>query len=213
MNIGEELRKYEGQPITRQVLMEILRDYKRPADKIHELVSKELLTPVKRGVYIHGPALGIPAPEKMLLANHIWGPSYVSVDTALSYWGLIPERVAEITSMTTSVAKTYRTKAGRFRYIRLPLPYYSFGIQQVELSTNQHALIAGKEKAICDKIVTTPMVKLRSVIQTRQYLTEDLRIERYQLQELDLRKIQSWVKDAPKKESIGILLKTLINLL
>src|SRR5690606_24647408 len=113
-----------GQPITRQILMDLLRDYRRPYDKINELTKQGFLMQVKRGVFIPGSRLSAQVPEKLLLANHLWGPSYVSSDSALSYWGLIPERVYETLSMTTNLAKTYKTPVGRFRYIRLPLPYY-----------------------------------------------------------------------------------------
>lgn len=153
MEFPEAIKAYAGQPITRQGLMSMLHDYKRPYDKINELVKQKILIPVKRGFFVPGPKLGIQPPENILLANHLWGPSYVSSDTALSFWGMIPERVYEICSMTTNLAKVYKTPVGRFRYIRLPLPYYSFGIQRIELASGQMALMAGKEKSLCDKIV------------------------------------------------------------
>ncbi len=212
MSFIEEIKDYSGQPLTRQILMDLLQDYRRPYDKINELVKQNILTQVKRGVFIPGPQSSIQGPEKLLLANHLWGPSYVSSDSALSYWGLIPERVYETLSMTTNLAKTYKTPAGRFRYIRLPLPYYSFGIQSVELASRQMALIAGKEKSLCDKIVTTSGLKLRSVKQTREYLTEDLRISKENLREINSSLISDYIKGAPKQDSISILIKTLNEL-
>ena len=212
MILTEELENYEGQPLTRQVLMHILKDYKRPYDKINELTKAKKLIPIKRGVFIPGPATPMVVPEKILLANHLWGPSYVSSDSALSYWGMIPERVYETVSMTTNRTKTYRTPIGRFSYIRLPLPYYSFGIQRIELASRQMALIANREKAICDKIITTPGLKLRSVKQTKHYLMEDLRISREILRELNTALVNDYLPDAPKAESISILIKTLNDL-
>lgn len=212
MDFTEAIRDYSGQPLTRQVLMNLLQEYRRPYDKINELVNQKVLVRVKRGLFIPGPQASIQAPEKLLLANHLWGPSYVSSDSALSYWGLIPERVYEILSMTTNLAKTYKTPAGRFRYTRLALPYYSFGIQRVEIATRQMTLIAGKEKSLCDKIITTQRLKLRSVRQTREYLMEDLRINRDSLRELDTDIINDYLKEAPKQDSIMILIKTLNDL-
>lgn len=212
MYFQELLKDYAGQPLTRQVLMELLKNYKRPYDKINELVKQKLLLPVKRGIFIPGPELKIAGPEKFLLANHIWGPSYVSSDTALSHWGLIPERVYEIFSMSTSISKIYRTPAGRFKYHHLPLPYYSFGQQQVELVPTQRVLMASPEKALCDKIIATPRLVLRSVKQAREYLTADLRIEKQHLRELNLRNIKEWRKGAPKESSISLLYKTLSEL-
>ena len=212
MEVIDAIRNYAGQPITRQLLMDLLRDYRRPYDKISELVKQNILTQIKRGVFIPGPQLSVQVPENLLLANHLWGPSYVSSDSALSYWGLIPERVYETLSMTTNTAKTYKTPVGRFRYIRLPLPYYSFGLQRVELATKQMTLIACKEKSLCDKIVTTQGLKLRSVKQSREFLMDDLRISSDSLKELNTQEIKGYLKDAPKQDSISILIKTLNDL-
>lgn len=212
MDFKEAIKNYSGQPLTRQILMDLLQNYRRPYDKISELINQKLLVQVKRGVFIPGPKASVTAPEMLLLANHLWGPSYISSDSALSYWGLIPERVFETLSMTTNLAKTYNTTVGRFRYIRLPLPYYSFGIQRVELASRQMTLMAGKEKSLCDKIITTQRLKLRSVKQTREYLMEDLRISRESLRELNTSKIKDYIKEAPKQESILILIKTLNDL-
>lgn len=212
MDFAEAIKNYSGQPLTRQIMMDLLQDYRRPYDKISELISQKLLVQVKRGVFIPGPQASVPMPEKLLLANHLWGPSYVSSDSALSYWGLIPERVYETLSMTTNLAKTYKTPVGRFRYIRLPLPYYSFGIQRMELATKQMTLIAGKEKSLCDKVITTQRLKLRSIKQTREYLMEDLRISRESLRELDTGIMNDYLKESPKHDSISILIKTLNDL-
>lgn len=212
MHFTEAIRNYSGQPLTRQILMDLLKEYRRPYDKINELVNQKMLVQVKRGVFIPGPQALVPAPETLLLANHLWGPSYVSSDSALSYWGMIPERVYETLSMTTNLAKTYKTPVGRFRYIRLPLPYYSFGIQRVELAAKQMTLIAGMEKSLCDKIITTQRLKLRSVKQTREYLMEDLRISRDTLRELNTGVINEYIRESPKQDSISILIKTLNDL-
>lgn len=212
MNIQEAIAPYAGQPLTQQLLQDILKDYKRPFDKISELVKQELLIQVKRGLYIPGERLKLSPPVSFLLANHLYGPSYVSMDAALSFWGLIPERVYEISSVTPRAAKKYRTEAGRFSYTRLPLPYYSYGIRLVEVTTNQTVLMASPEKALCDKIITTSKILLRSMTQTRDLLTEDFRIEKSSLQKLDAGAISRWTKMAPKKTSLTMLVKTLNSL-
>ena len=193
-------------------MLDLLRDYKRPHDKISELVKRKMLTQVNRGLFIPGPATLVEVPEDLLLANHLWGPSYVSSDSALAYWGLIPERMYETISMTTHLAKSYQTPVGRFRYIRLPLPYYAYGIKSIALTASQTCMIAGKEKALCDKIITTQRLKLRSVKQARHYLMEDLRIQTEDLRALDTKEIEDYLTDAPKRESLSILVKTLLDL-
>ena len=209
MSFKEDVLKYAEEPLTRQIIMDLLKKYKRPNDKIHELVKKGELVTLKNGLYIAGPNLRLTRPEPFLVANHLWGPSYVSVETALSYWGWIPERVYEICSVTFKAAKNYHTPIGRFRYFHATLPYYSFGIRIVSLTPRQVVLMASPEKALCDTILTTSGLFLRSNRQVLAYLVEDLRIDEDQLKQMDTDAIASWIVDAPKKSSLSMLVKTI----
>ncbi len=193
-------------------MMDLLREYKRPNDKINELVKSGELIAVKKGLYIPGAKINIAKPEPFLLANHLRGPSYVSLESALSFWGFIPERVYEVSSITIKPAQTYKTSVGRFTYAHAALPYYAFGIRSVSLTPRQVVLIASPEKALCDKIVMTSGIYLRSVKQAREFLTDDLRIDEDSLRKLNLDEMNSWVNDAPKKSSLDMLVKTLKNL-
>jgi hypothetical protein len=206
------MQEYAGQPLTKQVILDVLKEYKRPYDKINELVKQGVLILVKRGMYIPGSKLKISKPEPFLLANHMYGPSYISLESSLSYWAFIPKRVYEISSMTMLSTKTFKTPVGRFSYFHLPLPYYSFGIRQVELSMNQRILMASPEKALCDKIINTSGLLLRSSRQVKEWLFDDMRISRENIINLDYREMSKWVKEAPKKSSINMLVKTLAGL-
>ncbi|MBL4675370.1 MAG: hypothetical protein JKY70_04070 [Mucilaginibacter sp.] len=123
MEIRDYIADYATQPITHQLLISILKDYKRPNDKIKALRANGLLQSLKKWLYVAGPNIRSSKPENRLLANHIYGPSYVSMDTALAYYGLIPERVYEIASMTSKHSKTFQTPVGTFSYTHLPFPY------------------------------------------------------------------------------------------
>ena len=212
MNFGELIRPFAEEPLPLQVLLDLLKEYKRPYDKINELVKKGELIMLKKGFYVSGPHLNIQRPESFLIANHLWGPSYVSLESALSHWSLIPERVYETSSVTMKAAKTYQTPIGRFSYLRAPIPYYSFGIKTVALTKKQFALVASPEKALCDKIVMTSGIFLRSMIQVKEFLLEDLRIETDSLRQFNLQEMASWTNDAPKKTSLTMLIKTLQDL-
>jgi hypothetical protein len=212
MTFKEAVLEYAEEPLTKQIMIDLLKEYKRPNDKINELVKKGELTTVKKGLYVAGPQITVTKPEPFLIANHLWGPSYLSLEAALSYWGLIPERVYEFSSMTTKTSKSYKTPLGRFRYFHAPLPYYSFGIKSVELTPRQVALIASPEKALCDKIITTSGILLRSSRQVREYLIDDLRIEEEMLRKLDTGAISTWIRDAPKKSSLSMLVNTITSL-
>lgn len=206
------VKNFTNAPLTRQVMLDILKEYKRPNDKISELIKSGDLISLKKGLYVPGLNADLTGPELFLIANHLWGPSYVSLESAMSYWGLIPERVYEISSVTMKLSKKYKTPKGRFSYRFMPSPYYSFGILSIELSPGQVAIVATPEKALCDKIISTAGLTLRSSVQTLDFLLKDLRIDPESLQKLNLKELRSWVEDAPKKESLRMLVKTLEKL-
>jgi hypothetical protein len=212
MNLRRKIKAYTEAPITHAVVMEALASYNRPNDKISEMIRRGELIALRRGLYVAGPELDLPIPDRFVIANHLRGPSYISLESALSYWNLIPERVYEISSVTTKTTGSYNTPLGRFTFQHLSTPYYSFGIRSVRLTALQTALIASPEKAICDKIVMTSGVLLRSISQTLDFLCEDLRIDEAQLHTLDINSIQSWVEDAPKRSSLQMLVNTLQRL-
>ena len=212
MDIKQQLSEYAGQLITHQLLTGLLKDYSRPNDKIKALKDEGILEAVKRGFYIAGKSTNITRPERSLIANHLYGPSYVSAEAALMHYGLIPERVYTVTSMTTKPSKSFKTLSGFYTYNYLPLPYYSFGLDMAILATNQQAIMATPEKALADKIVTTPGVILRSMSSALDYATEDLRMEPSELKNFDTSRMLTWLPDAPKRESLEILIKMIKRL-
>lgn len=209
MNFRRNIRNYPEAPLPHNLLMEELAAYGRPNDKISELLRSGELLALRRGLYVAGPETDLPIPHLLLIANHLRGPSYVSLESALSYWGMIPERVFEISSVTLKTSKVYTNDLGRFSFRHLSSPYYSFGVQSVELAPRQVAMIASREKAVCDKIVLTSGVLLRSVAQTRNFLLDDLRLDIDELSSLSIPTIQSWIEDAPKSSSLQMLINTL----
>lgn len=212
MDFRKQIKEFAETPISRHVMLELLRDYKRPNDKISELLKNKSLLAIKRGLYIVGSKMDLTEPEPFLIANHLRGPSYVSLESAMSYWNMIPERAYEISSVTTQTTRRYNTAVGRFSYQHLRTPYYSFGLKNINHSPKQNMLIASPEKALCDKIVLTTKIDLRSRTQTRDFLMEDLRIEEEMLHSLDTSLIEFWIPDAPKKNSLKMLVKTLLEL-
>jgi len=212
MNFRTVIKEYAEAPITRHIILELLSDYQSPNDKISELLKSKELISIRRGLYITGPKMDLTTPEPFLIANHLRGPSYVSLESALSYWNMIPERAYEISSVTIKTSKLYKTPVGRFSYQQLKIPYYSYGIKNIKYSPKQTMLVASPEKALCDKVVLTPKIYLRSIKQTREFLLEDLRMNSEVLGTLDTKVMELWIKNAPKKSSLKMLIKTLIEL-
>lgn len=212
MDFRKMIKEYAEAPISRHLILDLLSEYQRPNDKISELIKSKALISVRRGLYIVGPKTDLPTPEPFLIANHLRGPSYVSLESALSYWNMIPERAYEISSVTIKTSKLYKTPVGRFSYRQLKTPYYSYGIKNIRHSSKQSILVASPEKALCDKIVLTPKIHLRSITQTQDFLMEDLRMDSEVLSTLDTKVMESWIENAPKKSSLEMLIKTLKEL-
>ena len=207
MEIAQSIQQYASYPIPHHVMSWLLRKYRQPNDKIHYLIREGLLEQVRRGLYIAGPAITPFRPEPFLMANHILGPSYVSLESALAYHGLTPEKVYEISSVTTKVRRKFSTPLGVFSYTKLPLPYYSYGILSVEVDSQHRFLIASPEKALFDKIITTAGVEFRSKNNVTTYLEQDLRVDMDALKEFDVSLMETWISTSPKKSSLSLLME------
>lgn len=212
MNVRMLLAEYAEQPISTQILLTILKDYNRPYDKIMDLVNQGDLIQLRKGLYMTTNSISTNRPEPFLLANHLYGPSYVSLDSALFYWGFIPERVFEITSVTSKLSKRSTIENNVFSYTHLPLAYYPLGIKSIALTDKQTVLIASPEKCICDKVITTAGVNLRSKRQAMAFLVQDLRMDKDRLRELNLREIVKWLPVCPKEASIKNIIESIADL-
>jgi hypothetical protein len=212
MDVRKLLVEYAEQPLSTQILLTLLRDYKRPYDKIIDLVNQGDLIQLRKGLYMTTTSISTNRPEPFLIANHLYGSSYVSLDSALYYWGFIPERVFEITSVTSKIAKRSIVQNTVFSFTHLPLAYYPVGIKSIALTDVQTVLIASPEKCICDKVITTAGVNLRSKKQAMTFLVEDLRMEKDRLRELNLREMVKWLPICPKRSSIKNLIEAIAEL-
>lgn len=151
VNIMLQLRsKSQGEEIDYTFVMDCLKDYKSPRAKLTTLLQKGDLIRVKKGLYLFGSEYrrGLYSPE--IMANKIYGPSYVSREYALAYYGLIPEYVAEVTSISTKRARNFDTPIGRFSYAYLPPKLYQVNFNLVSVRNNETALLATPEKALTD---------------------------------------------------------------
>ncbi|GHU95483.1 hypothetical protein FACS1894156_5140 [Bacteroidia bacterium] len=207
----ERLKKLGIIPINKDILYSLYGDLKRPDEKVSELERKGLVIRVKRNLYVVSPKVHNQEISTELVANHLYGPSYVSLESALVYYGLIPERVFTMRSVTTKLHKQYDTPLGHFEYVKVPAQYYPIGVRQEIIDNSYAFLIATPEKALCDKIVTTPNLRLQSVKAMREYLEDDLRIDFSAVENFDLDIIRQCVEVGRKKGELGVLMKFLEN--
>jgi predicted transcriptional regulator of viral defense system len=130
-------------------LISQLGEYKNQRSKISSLIKKKEIIRVKKGLYVLGEDYQKPFSHE-ILANLIYGPSYISLEFALSHYGLIPERVNTITSITSKRNKIFKTSIGNFTYNYLPLKLYPVGLRRVEIEHKRAFIIASKEKSLAD---------------------------------------------------------------
>lgn len=113
------------------------------------------LIQLRRGVYAIAKPYRQIEPHPFLVANALRKNSYVSLQSALAFHGLIPEYVPVCTSVTTSRSEQLETALGTYTYRRMK-PDYLFGFGQVEVASNQLAFVAVAEKALLDLVYLTP---------------------------------------------------------
>ena len=157
--------------VTTSMLKEKFHDYVDPLDKIKRDADKGVIVRLAKGIYETDKNT-----EPCLLAESILSPSYLSFDWALSFYGLIPERVFAITSASLGLRKnkTFENQFGRYEYTDIPVEAFSEGLTYLE-NSEYAAKIAMKEKAICDSLCKWRVVK--NVKELKELLFEDKRID------------------------------------
>ncbi|QTA81223.1 Uncharacterized protein dnl_35540 [Desulfonema limicola] len=146
------------------LLLHALRDYKKPRDKIRGLTRGKDIIRVKKGLYVLGKDYNKPY-NKYVLSNLIYGPSYITGQTALEFWNMIPERVELIISMTTKRKKKFETPVGSFSYLYCPKPAFPIGIKLENAGDEKNFLIASSEKALCDIVAMQTHIKSQKEMQ------------------------------------------------
>ena len=169
--------------LTTNILKEKYIDYVNPLDKIKRDADEGKIFRLTRGVYETDRAV-----NPLFLASAIMSPSYISFDSALSYYGLIPERVVAITSASLCVRKnkTFTNVFGRYEFSDIPPEAFSSGTTIIK--DNNHAMrIASKEKAICDSLYKWRII--HSIKDLKILLFDDKRIDEDEFSELDFNEL------------------------
>lgn len=163
-------------------LMDHFRSFANPRAKIVRLERQKELIRLKRGLYVTARAVEENLPVG-LIANRLYGPSYVSFEYALRLYGLIPEHVPNVTSATRSKHHTRRfdTPLCSFYYRDVREEAFPREIVYREESGVRY-LVASSEKALCDQLSTIAGIRtLRSI---EILLRDDLRIDLDDIAEL-----------------------------
>ena len=186
--------------LTTSMLKEKLSNYANPLDKIKRDADSGALIRLTRGLYEVNPTI-----DPCFLASTILAPSYLSFDWALSYYGLIPEKVFAITSATLNMRKnkTYVNAFGRFEYSDIPESAFSEGLSYIE-NDEYIVKIATKEKAICDSLSKWRVVK--NIKELKELLFTDKRIDEYEFSMCDFT-LMKRLASLYKKTNLDMLVK------
>ncbi len=195
-------------PVQTGTLSTVFNHLAAPKEKIRALEKDGQLIRLKRGLYVVSSDVSGKPVNACLCANHIYGPSYVSQQWALRWYGLIPERVYSVTSVTTKRSRTFENALGRFSYEQVRPEYFSIGISHIEEDGITY-LMASIEKALCDTILHDSYLPSQSVKGLWRYLEEDLRFDMDELERLDIKTIETCAKYGMKQKILNNLLTIL----
>jgi len=129
--------------------------------QLSRFIKKNLIRQIKRGLYCFDPN----EIDELELSQRLYQPSYISLETALNYYGIIPDVSQTVTSVALTTTKTIQSDFGVFSYVKIK-PILYFGFMKVKsANSNGFYSIACKEKALLDyfyvrKIRTTGDLRL-----------------------------------------------------
>lgn len=149
--INDLFKEVDTAYIETQNLLPLLNAYSNPRDLIARLVKRGELIRVKNGFYIIAEKIKKDSTPYAQIANLLYGPSYLSFEWALAFYGLIPEGVYVVSSASAVKSKIFSTPIGTFDYFALSHARYVVGIDQLENGTGKF-LIATPEKALADLV-------------------------------------------------------------
>ena len=175
-----------------------------PADVRRQLSrwkTRGRLEQLRRGLYVFAQPYRKVEPHPFVVANRIQAGSYVSMQSALAFAGMIPEYVAAVTSVCTARPTQRHTPLGSFIYRHIKTELF-WGYRRLELSAGQQAFVAYPEKALLDLFYLHPGAD------------DPAYIEQLRLQNLDLFNLQRFDAmvervDRPKLRRAAELLRDL----
>ena len=203
-----ELEHFGNIPVSTSAVTSLFSELKAGNQKVRNLEMAGKIIRLKKGLYVVDPKVSRVPLSTELIANHLYAPSYVSMQTALRYYGLIPEAVYTTQSMTLKHSRNFDTPLGRFQYQMISREAFAVGITYIN-KQNYSFLIATPEKALCDLIANSPQVNLRYLKDVETFLEEDIRMDMEEVKKMNLTLFQNYAQVGKKASSIETLIKYL----
>ncbi len=197
------LHKVSQEPLFRTGLLTAGEDLLRVRIQISRWVDDGKLLRLRKGIYALAEPYRKSNPHPFLVANFIKPSSYVSLQSALSFYSMIPEYVPLVISVTTLRPETISNAFGDFEYRHVKQSNF-FGYELIQLGQGQSAFIATPEKALLDLLYLTPDAD------SIEYLSE-LRLQN--LEKLNRKRLKDFSKkfNTPKIDRCFKYIVSLMN--
>jgi predicted transcriptional regulator of viral defense system len=152
LDLLKTLKKHLSSPVFQ--IDEIKHLIKKSDDSLYSLIKRakkrgELIS-LKKGLY-HQALDSEKKINLFNLAQYLYGPSYISFESALSFHGWIPERVPFLTNSCIQRNQQFKTSLGTFTFEKIPLDNFYCGTEHI-CSTSENYIIAKPWKALLDLI-------------------------------------------------------------
>ena len=193
-------------PVTTSIIESLYPELKSANKKVTWLEKQGVIIRLKRGLYVVNPEHSGKTLSSELIANHLYTPSYISMSTALRYYGLIPEAVYVHQSMTVKHSRSFQTPVGSYDYKYISREAFSIGVRSMHKG-DYAFLIASPEKALCDLIANSSKVNLRYMKDVEIYLEQDIRMDMDEFYKMDETIFKDYIMVGKKADSISRLLK------
>ena len=195
-------------PVTTSIIESLYPELKSANKKVTWLEKQGFIIRLKRGLYVVNPEYSRKTLSSELIANHLYAPSYISMSTALRYYGLVPEAVYVHQSMTVKHSRGFQTPIGGYDYKYISREAFPIGVRSIHKG-DYAFLMASPEKALCDLIANSSKVNLRYMKDVETYLEQDIRMDMEEFYRMDATIFEDYIKVGKKADSVSTLLKFL----
>jgi len=201
--MDRQLSEIETIPVTTSIIESLYPELKSANKKVTWLEKQGVIIRLKRGLYVINPEYSGKTLSSELIANHLYTPSYISMSTALRYYGLIPEAVYVHQSMTVKHPRSFQTPVGNYDYKYISRKAFPIGVRS--MNKGDYAFLI----ALCDLIANSSKVILRYMKDVEIYLEQDIRMDMDEFYNMDATIFEDYINVGKKADSISTLLKFL----
>lgn len=160
------------------LLEDCFSNFKSPKKKIFDLKTKGYLQQIKRGQYFNLKSKFLESTPYETIANSLYFPSYVSMEWALQFYGLILDRVTTVTSVTLLRSKNFKTPFFPLSYKHINKSRYPVGYVTKVNKAGDRFLIARPEKALIDYVnMRAKDLVIKTEDDIHEFLENDLRLD------------------------------------